>query len=263
MAFGEPVVARNTAQSSANAIHTEQAREYGFRGGIVPGVTLFGYALRAVADEWGPGWLESGELAMRFRRPVYDGDVVTVVPTTAADGDPIELALVDAEGERCSVGSARRSTGAAPDPAGYLPGVVPDELPPAEPAVLGSLGPLAEYPLDTSPAAVEEYAASVGVAGAYPGLVPPSLIATVSARILTLQYRFDGPRIHVRLHTRLLGTRPVGTPLRARGRLVGTREHKGNHYSHLDLVVVDDREVPVMHIDTESIFKLGPTRTPA
>jgi hypothetical protein len=263
MAFGEPVVARNTAQQSANAIHTEQAREFGFRGGIVPGVTLFGYALRAVADEWGPGWLESGELAMRFRRPVYDGDVVAVSPTSVGAADPVELALVDAEGERCSVGSARRGTGPAPEPADYPAGVVPDELPPAEPAVLGSLGPLAEYPLETSAAAVAEYSANVGLAGAYPGLVPPSLIAAVSARILTLQYRFDGPRIHVRLHTRFLGTRPIGTPLRARGRLVGTREHKGNHYSHLDLLVVDDRDTPVMHIDTESIFKLGPTRTPA
>src|SRR6201990_1708089 len=102
MACGEPVVARNTAQQSANAIHTEQAREFGFRGGIVPGVTLFGYALRAVADEWGPGWRESGELALRSRRPVYDGDVVTVSPTSPAGADPVELALVDAEGERCS-----------------------------------------------------------------------------------------------------------------------------------------------------------------
>jgi hypothetical protein len=263
MAFGEPVVARNTAQESANAIHTEQAREYGFRGGIVPGVTLFGYALRAVADEWGPGWLSSGELAMRFRRPVYDGDVVTVEPTSAPDGDPVDLAMVDADGERCCVGDARRSTGAPPDPAGYPAGVVPTELPPAEPGVLGSLGPLAEYPLDTSAEAVEQYSASVGLAGAYPGLVPPSLIGTISARILTLQYSFAGPRIHVRLHTRFFGTRPIGTPLRARGRLVGVREHKGNHYSHLDLLVVDDREVPVMHLDTESIFKLGPTRTPA
>ncbi|WP_214405465.1 MaoC family dehydratase [Pseudonocardia lacus] len=264
MAFGEPVVARNTAAESANAIHTEQAREYGFRGGIVPGVTLFGYAMRAVADEWGAGWLDAGELALRFRRPVYDGEVLRVGPTAPPDGGSVEVTVVNAEGERCAVGSARRDTAAAPDPADYPVGVVPDELLPAEPDVLGSLGPLAEYRLETSAEAVREYQESVGQPGAYAGSVPPSLISTVSARILTLQYRFPGPRIHVRLHTRLFGLRPIGTPLVARGRLVGVREHKGSHYSRLDLLVVDDAERPVMHIDTESIFSLGrPARTSA
>jgi hypothetical protein len=264
MAFGELVVARNTARESANAIHTEQAREYGFRGGIVPGVTLFGYAVRAVADEWGQQWLSSGELAMRFRRPVYDGDHLQVVPIGVATGPVIELAIVSGEGEHCAVGEARRGTAGPPDLADYPAGIVPDELPVAEPGILGCLGPLAEWPLDTSTEAVAEYETSTGLAGAYPGLVPPPLISSVSARILTLQYRFPGPRIHVRLHTRLFGVRPVGTPLRARGRLVGTREHNGNHYSRLDLLVADDQDVAVMHIDTESIFSLRrPARTSA
>src|SRR5262245_25232286 len=38
------VKARNTSSSSENKIHDEQiAREYGFRGALVPGVTVYAY----------------------------------------------------------------------------------------------------------------------------------------------------------------------------------------------------------------------------
>lgn len=80
------IVARNTAPDSPNLIHTEQARDYGFRGGIVPGLTLYGYLSRPLVDRYGTEWLSQGQFEVRFRQPVYDGDEL-LMRVEPVDGD--------------------------------------------------------------------------------------------------------------------------------------------------------------------------------
>ena len=51
----------NTAADSENKIHDDAvAAEYGFRGGLVPGVTVYGYLASAALEHFGEKWLESG-----------------------------------------------------------------------------------------------------------------------------------------------------------------------------------------------------------
>jgi hypothetical protein len=71
------VRAHNTATESENKIHDDRvASAYGFRGGLVPGVTMYGYLIPAVLERLGPRWLECGGIAVRFHAPCYEGETV-------------------------------------------------------------------------------------------------------------------------------------------------------------------------------------------
>src|SRR5262249_50843590 len=67
------VKARNTSSSSENKIHDEQiARQYGFRGALVPGVTVYAYLTHPLVEAFGAAWLERGTANVRFAKPIHD-----------------------------------------------------------------------------------------------------------------------------------------------------------------------------------------------
>src|SRR4051794_9092708 len=71
--------ARNTATASENRIHDDAtAARFGFRGGLVPGVTVYGYMTVPVVEHFGRAWLERGAAQVKFIQPVYEGDEVIV-----------------------------------------------------------------------------------------------------------------------------------------------------------------------------------------
>src|SRR5438128_11873678 len=71
------VRAHNAATDSENKIHDDQvASAYGFRGGLVPGVTMYGYLIPPVLERLGSRWLERGVIAVRFHAPCYEGETV-------------------------------------------------------------------------------------------------------------------------------------------------------------------------------------------
>lgn len=53
----------------------------------MPGVEVFALATVPPGREWGETWLASGRMSLRFRKPVYDGERVTV----AVDGDDVRV----------------------------------------------------------------------------------------------------------------------------------------------------------------------------
>jgi hypothetical protein len=68
--FEHRVVARNPSTDSENRIHTyEVAWKYGFKGGLVPGVTIYAYACAPILKNLGEEWLEKGSATMRFSAP--------------------------------------------------------------------------------------------------------------------------------------------------------------------------------------------------
>jgi len=84
------VVARNFATHSENRIHSDEAaREYGLRGGLVPGITVYGY----LASE---DLLRRGPVRIRFIKPVFDGDLLSI----QEDADCITAFR---DGEACAV----------------------------------------------------------------------------------------------------------------------------------------------------------------
>src|ERR1043165_3483312 len=98
------VRAFNQAAASENKIHDDAgAQGFGFRGALVPGVTVFAYMAHQPVAGWGRAWLEGGAAECRFRRPVYDGEMVRV--SAQAEGDGLMLE-VESGGEPCAAGHA-------------------------------------------------------------------------------------------------------------------------------------------------------------
>src|SRR5207249_11355803 len=79
------VKARNTAESPENKIHDDAvARQYGFRGGPVPGVTVYAYLTHPLVAAFGAAWLERGTANVRFLKPIHDGEEVRLAGAVTA-----------------------------------------------------------------------------------------------------------------------------------------------------------------------------------
>ena len=71
--------ALNTAPDSQNRIHGDElAKEYGFEGGLVPGVTISAYLVHPLIELWGKEWLDSGYANCRITSPLYDEELFEV-----------------------------------------------------------------------------------------------------------------------------------------------------------------------------------------
>ena len=106
MALLEPfhLTAVNLAKASENKMHDDAvARTYGFEGGLVPGVAVFGYLSHPAVTQWGRAFLERGLIEAKFLKPVYDGDSVAVTAEESDGGIDIE---VKARGTTCATGRA-------------------------------------------------------------------------------------------------------------------------------------------------------------
>ena len=69
----------NDALESENRIHSDDiARRYGFAGALVGGVVVFGHMTYLPIKAQGVDWLEDNEVEVRFLKPAYDGDVLTI-----------------------------------------------------------------------------------------------------------------------------------------------------------------------------------------
>src|SRR5215813_12082530 len=98
------ISAFNTAHDSENKIHDDAtARRFGFGGGLVPGVDVYGYMTHLPVMRWGRAWLERGTAECRFFKPVYDGDEAIV---TAIEQDGMLDISVESRGEVCATGRA-------------------------------------------------------------------------------------------------------------------------------------------------------------
>ena len=104
----------NASRESKGSIHDdEKAREMGYAGGFVGGVTVLGYMMRLMHENFGQAWLATGRFNGRLRQPTYaDVDVTvegTVVeePSAANDGRvSVELRVLDENGTVTAFASA-------------------------------------------------------------------------------------------------------------------------------------------------------------
>jgi acyl dehydratase len=109
------VRAVNTAPDSENKIHDDRvAALYGFRGGLVPGITVYGYMTVPLVED-APEWLQHGSMRVRFLEPVYDGEPVIVRVEIAKDGS-IRVAAEREDGSVCAAATASIIPVAAPQP---------------------------------------------------------------------------------------------------------------------------------------------------
>ena len=261
------VKARNTSPTSENKIHDDAtARRYGFRGGLVPGVTVYAYLTVPLVAALGSAWLERGTASVRFHKPVFEGEELAVTGApTARDARGATLALTGA-----TAGAPEAATLAATLPAGsptpvnlaqYSTAPLPDERPEATRAHLGSLDVLGS-PVNTyDEAAAGEWLAKVGdplpLYRGRDGWIHPAFYLDQANRALRQNVRL-GPWIHAGSVIRHLGGARVGETLTTRGRVRSLFDKKGREFVELDLVIVTgERPRPVAHILHTAVYQLG------
>ena len=147
------VRARNLFRDAANRIHDDAvARQHGYAGALVAGVTIYGYLARVVVETFGVEWLRRGTATVRFARPVYDGDLLAVsgrIVGRSGRGEAGEVvAEIEARSPRGDVAASLTAGLAwggpviAPDPRGYPAAPLPASPPPATAETLARLDPL-------------------------------------------------------------------------------------------------------------------------
>lgn len=247
------LIAFNTATASTNKIHDDAvARQFGFRGGLVPGVDVYAYLTHPPAAAWGIDWLERGTMAARFDSPVYDGDDVLVTP-----GDDGSLVVTSA-GVRCAAGVASLPDGPpeAIDPARWPDVAQVDDPPPASPEVLvpGTAFGLAPHTFHADRA--EEYLDAVReTLPLYrdEGIAHPGWILRDANYVLSANVRL-GPWIHVESTVQHLGVVRDGDEVAARAVVTREWERKGHRFVSLDVLHLADGR-PVARTDHTAIHR--------
>ena len=93
------IIAQNLPEHARNPIHTDAgAQAAGFPRALVAGVTTYAYMTHPLVVAWGEDWLTRGGGEIRYRRPVFDQDVLRCVPV--ADGDAVLVQAITSELEQ-------------------------------------------------------------------------------------------------------------------------------------------------------------------
>jgi len=246
------LVATNWATASENRIHHDDvARRYGFRGGLVPGVTLYAYLTNPVVSGLGPDWLECGGADVRFASPVYDGDAIE---TTFDAG---QVALCDSGGTVCATGTATL----APDlPVVDVPAApLPAERPPASEASLAEGTVLGTIEHGFHAGNAEQYLSLIGEdlpiytdeGVAHPGWLLLDANNVLAANVVL------GPWIHVGSRVRHLAVVTDGQRVTTRARVGAEYERKGHRFVELDVLTLAD-DTPALAVRHTAIWQVRP-----
>jgi acyl dehydratase len=247
------VPARNWATASENKIHDDTvARQYGFGGGLVPGVAVIAYMTRAPLERWGESWLEHGWLKTRLLSPVYDGETVIV----EMDGSDA-LRLLNPAGETCATGTAGLHDQSPPD-AGDVPSApLPDARPPASETVLAPGTLLGTTEAGFRADRAEEYLDSIGDdSDVYRklGVAHPGWLLQWANSALVANVRL-GPWIHVESDLTTFRLVTDGQTVATRAKVTDAFERKGHRFVTLDVLMLADG-VPAMRVRHVAIWRL-------
>ena len=258
MAMQYQVEAYNTAKESENKIHDDAvAQRFGFTGGLVPGVDVYGYIAHLPVARWGRAWLEHGTAECRFKKPVYDGDTATLTETPGDDGG---IAIeVESNGVLCATATAwlPPAVPAPTDAAEIAPAPVPtDRRPPADEHSLTVGRELAIRPFRTDASFGANYLRDLRETDplyADASLVHPGFILRLCNWALSHNVVL-GPWIHVGSRVQNFAAARIGQELTVFGRVTGNDVRKGHKFVDLDVLVRADG-APVARIAHTAIYR--------
>ena len=261
--------ARNTSSSSENKIHDDEtARRFGFRGALVPGVTVYAYLTHPLVEAFGTAWLERGTASVRFTKPIHDGEEVLVAGAVTARDTKSVAATVSAStaaGGECATLTATLPAGSpvALNLAHYRSAPLPEDRPMATRAHFASLDalgtPVNAYDDARATEYLDRFSDALALYRGTRGWVHPAFLLDQSNKALSLNVRLS-PWIHVGSVVRHLGGARVGETLATRGRVRSLFEKKDRQFVEADLAIVAEtggRPRPVAHVLHTAIYCLA------
>jgi acyl dehydratase len=238
------VRAVNTALDSENRIHDDRiAAEYGFQGGLVPGVTIYGYMASAVIDYLGAVWLHRGAMDVRFFEPFYEGEQVAISITDQPEG-------------RIKVEAGSRALATAwiddtPQPSDYPAEFSsPKQIASFETIKPGMLLATLEKTLDLSEPGLS---APLDAFIEPDRLAHPAIILGLANEVLMHHFTL-GPWIHSSSEVRNANPVRDGEHVQVRAKIVDAYERKGHEFVVLDVAILNS-DVLVSRIRHTAIWK--------
>ena len=248
-----------------NIIHsTEGAKMFGFEAPLVGGVTVYSWAVPALIDVLGEDWLDSGWCHVRFRRPVFPGDVLTTRAERGADGS-VDWSMTKPDGEAALAGSA--GSGLAPwfgelaAPSRLEPVPAADPPTPLTPEILPIGGDMPPQSISTSAAEAAEYADEFA-GDPHPrwrgdgARMHPGWIAGRGVRLLRHTYTYPAG-IHAASQIQHLKPLEAGRPITAAGRIADGFERKGHQYLLLDLGLYGENGDELVRLRHRTIYQVA------
>ncbi|MCI0487106.1 MAG: hotdog fold thioesterase [Blastocatellia bacterium] len=274
------VRACNTSADSENKIHDDRvAAEYGFSGGLVPGVTVYAYMTVPVVARFGEDWLERGAMQVKFHRPFYEGEQVIVraevdrqKPALTpgllnADSNPVKVAIraEREDGIVCATGLATVNDQSPrlgePKVEDYPEAPLPEteSLPEASRenikagAVLGTLVEKLDLSLIEKSLLVQIEERLPVYHG--PGAVAHPMVLLSLANYIMMRNFKLGPWIHAGSDLINWSAARDGEEISVRGRILDCFERKGHEFAALDLLLVANGDRIVQHVRHTAIYR--------
>jgi acyl dehydratase len=216
----------------------------------------------------GNAWLDHGTFSVRFAKPVYFGETVTVRASVAAHSKEdvtIQSRVVNDQDEVCATATMGLPLGPLlplPDVAAYPAAALPAEPPLASRAYLEQRAVLGTPQLILERAVADAFLEKVseklsmyrdGDAPAHPGIYLEQ-----ANRALDRNVRVS-PWIHVESHGQHLTVPRLGERLATRAKVKNLFQGKGHEFVELDLLLVAEGTRPVASIRHVAIYQLRAT----
>jgi acyl dehydratase len=265
------VTARNTSAASENKIHDDLvAASYGFRGGLVPGITVYAYVTVPVVERFGLDWLEHGTMQIKFHRPFYDGEQVVVRGRVVNESGLIKASLTAEriDGTVCATAIATIENPSARSPEPQISVYPRTPLPPFESrprasrdsltpgASLGTIAEVFDLPDAELLAALDE---RLPIYTGPRAVAHPFSLLRASNQILMSNFQL-GPWIHAASEVMNRGAVRNGDRVSVRGRIVERFERKGHEFVELDVLVVEGQDRIVQRVQHTAIYRPRRTR---
>jgi hypothetical protein len=244
------------------SIHDDAvARARGYKAALVPGAFVYGHVSRVAIEAWGTAWAERGAMGARFRRPVYNGDRLTIAAAELRGGAAMrrsEVRAVNADGEEVATGWIGLSDRPKPKPdLGDFELLPRPRVPPAVAA--GELG--AGMPITTADRILTEadFRASLAAFGEThplygdPGFVHAGCLMRLAMGDTNNSFKFPAPVVLTSAEAQHFALVYPGQRLATVGRIVATELRNGKHYFDSEEVLAADG-APVAAFRRRSIY---------
>ncbi len=237
----------------------EVARRMGFKAALVPGAFVYGHVSRVAIEAWGADWARCGSMQIRFTKPVYNGDVITISSSALQGEDGSRRSSITAEnedGEVVAVGWLGEPNPAARPPAlADLP-VMPMPDPPISVAPgqmqVGMRGgsSMAILTADDFKASLDAFDER-HLIYADPGFVHSGCLMRRSMFDMNGSFRFPSPVVLVGCETQHYGLVHPGQKLSVSGIVSAAYVRRGRHYFESEeFMIADDAEVVARFVRT-------------
>lgn len=116
----------NASTESENRMHSDDvAKQFGFKGGLVPGVTVFSHMTQPMVARYGEAWLARGTAEVSFGKPAYEGELLTIHTRDETNSAHVLTCLNEQGTELARMSATLPATAGKPDARSNIPPAPP------------------------------------------------------------------------------------------------------------------------------------------